>query len=94
MKIQSYINKLSEWSERNSLLFLNVDKFKTITFARTRFPVEFAYVLAGTVLDWVSSINDLRVIMDEKMKHVDVMVGKAFAMLKLIRFYGGLKKDC
>jgi hypothetical protein len=45
-------------------------------------------MLAVTVLDRVSSINDLGVIMDEKMnfsKHVDVMVGKAFAMLELIR---------
>jgi hypothetical protein len=41
MKIQSDLNKLSEWCERNSL-FLNVDKCKTITFPRTRYPVEFA----------------------------------------------------
>jgi hypothetical protein len=45
-------------------------------------------MLAGTVLDWVSSLNDLEVIMDEKMyfsEHVDVMVGKALAMLGFIR---------
>jgi hypothetical protein len=43
-------------------------------------------MLAGTVLDMISSINDLGVIMDEKMnfsEHVAVMVGKAFAMLGL-----------
>jgi hypothetical protein len=54
----------------------------------TRYPVEFAYMLAGTVLDWVSSINNLRVIIDEKMnfsEHVDVMIGKVFAMLGFIR---------
>jgi hypothetical protein len=75
IKIQSDLNNLSEWCERNSL-FLNVDKCKTITFVRTRYPVEFAYMLAGTVLDRVSSINDLRVIRDEKMnfsEHVDVV---------------------
>jgi hypothetical protein len=41
-------------------------------------------MLAGTVLDWVSSIN----IMGEKMnfsEHVDVIVGKAFAKLGFIR---------
>jgi hypothetical protein len=40
------------------------------------------------VLDRVSCINDLRVIMDEKMtlsEHVEVMVAKAFAMLGFIR---------
>jgi hypothetical protein len=69
-------------------LFLNVDKCKTITLSRTRYPEEFAYMLAGTMLDRVSSINDLGVIMDEKMnfsEHVDVKVGKAFAMLGFIR---------
>jgi hypothetical protein len=87
IKIQSDLNKLSEWCERNSL-FPNVDKCKTITFSRTRYPVEFSYMLGGTVLDRVSSINDLGVIMDEKMtfsEHIDVMVGKAFAMLGFIR---------
>jgi hypothetical protein len=70
MKIQSDLNKLSEWCERN-ILFLNVDKYKTITFSRIRYP-----------------INDLGVSMDEKMnfsEHIDVMVGKAFAMLGFIR---------
>jgi hypothetical protein len=45
-------------------------------------------MLGGTVFDRVSSINDMRFIMDEKMnfsEHVDVMVGKVFAMLRFIR---------
>jgi hypothetical protein len=45
-------------------------------------------MLAGTVLDRVSSINDLGVVMDEKMnfsEQVDVMLDKAFAMLGFIR---------
>jgi hypothetical protein len=46
MKIQSALNKMSEWCERNSLV-LNVDKCKTITFSTTRYPVEFAYMLAA-----------------------------------------------
>jgi hypothetical protein len=87
MKIQSDLIKLSEWCEENSLL-LNVNKCKTITFSITRYPVEIAYMLAGTVLDRTSSINDLGVIMDEKMnfsEHRDVRVGKAFAMVGLNR---------
>jgi hypothetical protein len=67
MRIQSDLNKLSKWCESNSL-FLNVDKGKTITFSRTRYPVEFAYMLVGTVLDRVgSNISDSGVIMDEKI---------------------------
>jgi hypothetical protein len=80
------LNSIEEESscERNSL-FLNVDKCKTITFSRTRYPVKFAYMLAGIVLDRVSSMNNLGVIIEEKMnflEHVDVM---AFAMLVFIR---------
>jgi hypothetical protein len=87
MKIQLDLHKLSEWCERTSL-FLNVDKCKTIKFSRTRYSVEFTYMLAGSVLDRVSSINDLGVIMDENInfsEHVDVMVGKVFAMLGFLR---------
>jgi hypothetical protein len=87
LKIQSDLNKLSVWCDTNSYL-LNVGNCKTITFARSRHPVEFSYMLGATVLDRVSSINDLGVIMDEKMiflEHVDVMVAKAFAMLGFIR---------
>jgi hypothetical protein len=64
-------------SEPRNSLFLNVDKRITITFLRTRYPVEFTYMLGGSVLDRVNSINDLGVIMDEKMNisdHIDVMV--------------------
>jgi hypothetical protein len=53
-----------------------------------RYPVEFAYMLCGTVLDRVNSIYDLRVIIGQKMnflEHIDVMVGKTFAMLGFIR---------
>jgi hypothetical protein len=87
LKIQSDQNKLSEWCDRNSLL-PNVGKYKTITFARSRHPVKFSYMLGGTMLDRMSSINDFLVIMDEKItfsEHVDVMVAKAFAMLGFIR---------
>jgi hypothetical protein len=87
LKTQSDLNKLSKWCGRNSLL-LNVGKCKTKTFTRSRHPVKFSYMLGGTVLDRVSSINDRRVIMDEKKtnsEYVDGIVAKAFAMLGLIR---------
>jgi hypothetical protein len=89
LKIQSDLNKLSEWCDRNSLL-LNVGKCTTITFVRSRHPVEFSYMLGGTVFDGVNSINDLGVIMEEKFtfsEHVDFMVAKAFSMLGFIRIY-------
>jgi hypothetical protein len=57
MNIQSDLNKLSDWCKRNSLFF-NGDKCKTITLSRTRYSVEFAYMLTGTVLDRISSKNN------------------------------------
>jgi hypothetical protein len=69
-------------------LLLNVGKCKTITFARSHHPVKFSFMMGGTGLDRVSSINDLGVIMDEKItfsEHVDFMVAKALAMLGFIR---------
>jgi hypothetical protein len=71
LKIQSDLNKLSEWCYINSLL-LNVSKCKTISFARSRHPVKFLYMLGGTMLHRMSSINDLAVIMDEKMTFSDL----------------------
>jgi hypothetical protein len=83
-----FLLPVSGFQDRN-LLQLNVGKCKTITFARSRHPVEFSYMLGGIVLDRrVSSINDIGVIMDEKMtfsEHVELMVAKAFAMLGSIR---------
>jgi hypothetical protein len=61
-------------------LFLNVNNVD-----RERYPVEFAYMLAGTVLDRVSSINDLGVIMDEKMNFLEYVDFMVFAMLGFIR---------
>jgi hypothetical protein len=84
MKIQLGLNKLSEWCERNQL-------FKTIAFSRTHYTVEFFYMLGGTVLDRVSSINDLGVNMDERMNfldHIDVMVDN-----RLLRCWD-LSEDC
>jgi hypothetical protein len=88
MKIQSDLNKLSEWCERNAL-FLNVDKCKTITFSRTHFPGEFAYMLAGTVLDRVSSISNLGVI----HRREDEFFGACKRLVRPLRCWD-LSEDC
>jgi hypothetical protein len=69
---------------RENIIVPNIDKCKTITFSRTCYPVKFAYMMAGTVLDRVSSIYDLGVIMDEKVKFSEHVVGKAFVIVRLI----------
>jgi hypothetical protein len=64
LEIQSDLNKLTQWATETHCASTLVSK--TITFARSRHAVEFSYMQGGTVLDRVSSINDLGVIMDEK----------------------------
>jgi hypothetical protein len=64
---------------------MNVDKCKITIFSKLRDPIVFPYKLGQMVLDRVNSINDLRVIMDQKMcftENIDVKVGKALAMLR------------
>jgi hypothetical protein len=86
LRIQDDLNILAKSCEANALE-LNVSKCKSITFSRLRHPIEFSYMLGGNILDRVDSINDLGVIMDSMMSfngHIDVTVGKALAMLRLI----------
>jgi hypothetical protein len=52
-------------------LFLKVGKFKTITFSRSRHPIKFPFILGQMVLERVSSINDLGVVMDQRMYEGD-----------------------
>jgi hypothetical protein len=89
LKIQSNLNRPVERCETNALE-LNVGKCKSITFSRLRHPIEFSYMLGGIILDRVDSINDLGlgVIKDSKVsftEHMDVTVGKAFAMLGFVK---------
>jgi hypothetical protein len=82
------LNRLAEWCEANALVELNVGKCKSITLSRLRHPIEFSYMLGGTILDRVDSIINLAVIMGSKMSytgHVDVTVGRALAMLRFVK---------
>jgi hypothetical protein len=76
LKILADLNKLTAWCKDNEL-FLNIDKCKTITFSRSRHPIEFPYMLGQMVLERVHSINNLGVIMDQRMcftEHLNVML--------------------
>jgi hypothetical protein len=45
-------------------------------------------MFGGIILDCVDSITDLEVVMDSRIsfsKHIDVTVGKALAMLRLMK---------
>jgi hypothetical protein len=77
-------------------LELNVGKCKSITFLRLCHPVEFSYMLDSLILDRVDSITDLGIVIDSRMsfsRHIDVMVGKALAMLWFVKSLSGEFKD-
>jgi hypothetical protein len=82
LKIQSDLNKLFELCG---------------AFSRLRHPVEFSYILEGFILDRVDFISDLRVLMHSRMvfaEHVDFAVGKALAMLRIVKRMSIVKLLC
>jgi hypothetical protein len=87
LKIQSDLDRLTEWCIGNSLP-LNVNKCKTLAFTRAFSPVSVSYVLNGIVLERVNTTTDLGVILDSKLffrEHIDSEVNKGSAMLGFIK---------
>jgi hypothetical protein len=88
LKIQSDLNKLSEWCDRNSLL-LNVGKCKTNNICHT---TSSCGILIHAGRDRARSGDELHKRSrshygreNEFSEHVDVMVAKAFALLGFIK---------
>lgn len=67
---------------------LNNSKCKCITFTRRLSSISFNYEINGSIIDRVTTINDLGVTIDSKLKfnkHVSVTTAKAFSVLGFIR---------
>lgn len=67
---------------------MNVSKCNTITFTRRQSSTMFDYVLVNTPLNRVTSIKDLGVVLDSKLRftnHIAVTTAKAYAMLGFLR---------
>jgi Reverse transcriptase (RNA-dependent DNA polymerase) len=85
-KIQSDLSRLGKWCECNKL-FLNIDKCKSIVFGRGKNQIFYDYSLNGQILERVRAMNDLGVIVDERLdfiKHIDSIVAKSRKMLGFI----------
>jgi hypothetical protein len=61
---QKDLDRLGEWYRSNKF-DLNAGKFKSISFRRNMGPIEFVYSINETAV--LDDINDLGVIMDERM---------------------------
>jgi Reverse transcriptase (RNA-dependent DNA polymerase) len=86
VRMQNDLSRLSEWCECNKL-FLNIKKCKIITFGRIKHPILYDYTLNGQMLERVKSMNDLGVIVDEKLdfvEHVETIVSRARKMLGFV----------
>jgi hypothetical protein len=80
------IDAVTEWSISNRLPF-NINKCKTITFARKRCPLDVDYKLADAPLEKLSEIRDLGLILDAKLdfhNHVNLLCKQANKMLGFI----------
>jgi len=85
--LQLSLDALVSWCQRNRL-HLNVKKCKTMSFYRKRNPIYFNYSINSTPLDRVTEMRDLGIFFDERMsfnKHIDIIVGKAYSMLGLMK---------
>lgn len=77
--LQDDINRLSEYCDRNKL-DLNIEKCHSITFTRKKNPLVFDYAINHQVLRRTSEVNDLGVILDNKLlfdKHIAKITAKA-----------------
>lgn len=84
--LQSDLDRFHKYCTDNSL-FLNYNKCSKITFSRSRYPLNFSYILGGTALQSVDRICDLGVMFDCKLSfnlHVDYIIPKALKRLGFI----------
>lgn len=85
--LQADIERVSKWCDMNGMQ-MNANKCKVISFNRRRSTVRFEYSLDSNPLERVSSIKDLGVILDSKLRfdqHVAITTAKANAMLGFLR---------
>jgi hypothetical protein len=87
--LQRILVKLTIWCDIVGL-FLNITKYKVISFYRTRNIIMFDYSLNGLHLDRVDKIIDIGFFFVPSLDfrpHIDHVVGKAVRILSFIRWH-------
>lgn len=85
--LQADVERVSAWCKINGMQ-MNSSKCKVISFTRRQISIRFDYYLNNATLDRVTSIKDLGVIMDSKLRfhdHIAMTTAKANAMLGFLR---------
>ena len=84
--LQLDLNRLANWCVLNGME-LNTAKCHLMTFSRSRNPLTFQYKIQDTVLDLVTSIQDLGIILDNSLAfiaHIQKIKSKALRMLGFV----------
>jgi hypothetical protein len=84
--LQDDLDRLSEWCNANKL-YLNVEKCKYMQFLRGKSSCSANYTINDQILQEVTTIRDLGVILDKKLrfhKHIDNVATKGFQMLGFV----------
>lgn len=85
--VQSDLDRISNWSTANKMV-LNVSKCQSIHFTRKIVPFENTYYLDGQIIQKVNKVNDLGVLIDNRLRfteHVEEIVSKSMRMLSFVR---------
>lgn len=81
--LQADIERLISWCQINGMQ-TNTAKCKLISYTRGQSPMRFNYSMNHTLLERVSSIKDLGIILDSKLRfteHISKTIAKANSML-------------
>lgn len=84
--LQADVDKVLIWCERNGME-VNIQKCNIITFSRIRAPILFEYSMQSCTLKRVSTIKDLGITLDNKLRfneHISSVIAKAYAVLGVI----------
>lgn len=85
--LQADVEQVVDWCHRNGME-VNVQKCSVITFTRLFSPIVFSYTLRNCALERVSSVKDLGITLDTKLRfteHISLVVAKAYAILGLVK---------
>lgn len=88
--LQEDLTIFREWCNKNRLV-LNVDKCKTMSFTRKKFPFLYNYTFDSCPLCKVSMFSDLGIILDPKLSfndHLNYIIKKANRVLGFIKRFG------
>lgn len=85
IKLQLDLDAITAWAD-DSKLYFNIKKCVSMTYTRSKNPIEFIYKIKGDVLSSVKSIKDLGVVFDSKLTFSDHILQLSASCYKLLGF--------